>query len=749
MEIYLKQVVQSYKNGKISLTEVPVPACKAGGVLVRNAASLISVGTEKLMIEMGQKSLLGKARARPDLVRQAWAKAKKEGFLSVYKEAMNRLDEPISLGYSAAGVVLEVGSGVSGFSSGDRVAAAGAGFASHAEVVWVPENLIVPIPEGVEFEAAAFVMLGGIALHGVREAALTLGERAVVIGLGLLGLLSVQLLKAQGCRVIGVDLDRQKCELAKEMGADLALVPGQDEVEAAITNFTGGRGADAVLIVSASKDNQPLLLAEAVARERARLVLVGVADLTLTRKAFWEKELSFSVSKAAGPGSIAPLYEAKGFDYPIAYVRWTERRNLEAFLDLLSQGRVRVNRLITHRFPIQEALPAYELILKNQEPYIGVILSYPEFETTDAKPNEPARKVQLTAPAARPESAAPGAVGLIGGGMFTKNILLPALKQVHNLHLGGVATTTGVTAQHIARKFGFAYATTDYREILGDPGIGSVLITTRHNLHGRLVLEALAAGKHVFVEKPLCLTEAELQEIISAYDGTRLLMVGFNRRFAPLAQEVKKFLAGRCTPLVMSYRVNAGYIPPDSWVHDPEVGGGRLLGEVCHFIDFLHYLSGSPAVQVSAVALSGALGQYRRDDNFMLSLTFQDGSVGNIIYTAKGTKSFSRERFEIFAEESVAVIEDFRRGLLVQGGRSRSLKKLSMDLGYRGEMEFFSQNVQKGSDYDIVFEQYIASSEATLKAAMALTTGETQKIQSWTMPQKKMENSKSNYYKEE
>jgi len=312
--------------------------------------------------------------------------------------------------------------------------------------------------------------------------------------------------------------------------------------------------------------------------------------------------------------------------------------------------------------------------------------------------------------------------------MFTKNILLPALKQVRNLRLVGVATTTGVTAQHIAKKFGFAYATTDYREILGDPGIGSVLITTRHNLHGRLVLEALAAGKHVFVEKPLCLTEAELQVIISAYDGTRLLMVGFNRRFAPLAQEVKKFLAGRRTPLVMSYRVNAGYIPPDSWVHDPEVGGGRLLGEVCHFIDFLHYLSGSPAVQVSAVALSGALGQYRRDDNFMLSLTFQDGSLGNIIYTAKGTKSFSRERLEVFAEESVAVIEDFRRGLLVQGGRSRSLKKLSMDLGYRGEMEFFSQNVQKGSDYDKVCKQYIASSEATLKAALSLTTGETQKI---------------------
>lgn len=723
----MKQVIQSYKNGKITLSEVAAPACKAGGLLVRTVASLISVGTEKLMIEMGQKSLLGKARARPDLVRQAWAKAKKEGFLSVYKEARNRLDEPIPLGYSAAGIVTEVGAGVSGFKPGDEVAVAGAGFASHAEMVWVPENLCVPIPEGVDFEAAAFVMLGGIALHGVREAGLTLGEKAVVIGLGLLGLLCVQFLKAQGCRVAGVDLDPRKCELALELGADLGLVPGQDDIEAAIANFTGGLGADAVLIVSAGKDNRPILLAEAVSRERARIVLVGVAEISLTRKAFWEKELSFSVSKAAGPGSIAPLYEAKGFDYPIAYVRWTERRNLEAFLDLIAQGKVRVDRLITHRFLIQQALQAYEMILGNKEPYIGVVLAYPEVEAADPL-TAPVRKVWLASPDAHHATASPRAVGLIGGGMFTKNILLPALKQVQNLHLIGVATTTGITAQHIAQKFGFDYATTDYREILADSAIGSVLITTRHNLHGRLVREALEAGKHVFVEKPLCLTEEELQEIVSAYDGSRFLMVGFNRRFAPLAQEVKKFLSGRGTPLVMSYRVNAGYIPEESWVHDPAVGGGRLLGEVCHFIDFLHYLSGSESVRVEATAISGNLGKYLRDDNLTLTLTFQDGSVGNIIYTAKGAKSFSRERFEVFCEDSVAVIEDFRRGLLVQGGRSRNLKKLSMDMGYRGEMEGFFENVQKTLDYGKVFEHYITSSLVTLKAAQALSTGQPQKI---------------------
>ena len=329
------------------------------------------------MIEMGQKSLLGKARARPDLVRQAWAKARKEGFISVYKEAMNRLDEPIPLGYSAAGVVQEVGAGVTGFKSGDRVAVAGAGFASHAEVLWVPENLCVPIPPNVDFEAAAFAMLGAIALHGVRQAGLTLGETAVVIGLGLLGLLSVQLLAAQGCRVIGVDLDRRKGELAKALGADLALVPGEDEVEETVANVTGGMGADAVVIAAASKDARPMQLAEAVARERARLVLVGVAELSLTRKAFWEKELVFTVSKAAGPGSLEPAYEAKGFDYPLSLVRWTERRNLSAFLELVGRGQVRVEPLITHRFPLSEALQAYDLILKNLEPYIGVVLHYP------------------------------------------------------------------------------------------------------------------------------------------------------------------------------------------------------------------------------------------------------------------------------------------------------------------------------------------------------------------------------------
>lgn len=713
----MKQVIQSYKNGKITLEDVPAPACKGGGVLVQTVASLISVGTEKLMIEMGKKSLLGKARARPDLVRQAWAKAKKEGYFSVYKEAMSRLDEPIPLGYSAAGIVREVGQGVQNFKPGDRVAVAGAGYASHAEVVWVPENLCVPLPGGVDFEAGAFVMLGGIALHGVREAALTLGEKAVVLGLGLLGLLSVQLLKAQGCRVVGIDLDRQKCALAQELGADLTLVPGQDDVEEAVMNFTRGVGADAVIITAASKDNQPILLAEAMARERARLVMVGVAELSLTRKAFWTKELQFSVSKASGPGSVEPLYEAKGFDYPLAYVRWTEGRNLEAFIDLIAQGRVRVDRLITHRFPIQDGLKAYDLILENREPYIGVVLTYPQEAAAEG------RTIRLEPRPAPTQAAAPLVAGLIGGGMFTKNILMPALKKVSGVQLRGAATTTGVTAQHLAQKFGFTYATTDYQEILADADIGSVLITTRHNLHGKLVLEALQAGKHVFVEKPLCLTAAELENLTAAYDGSRLVMVGFNRRFAPLTREVKTFLSGRTTPLVMLYRVNAGYVPDDSWVHDPEVGGGRIHGEVCHFLDFLLHMADSEPVQVHTTAISGSTGKYRPDDNLAITLTCKDGSVGTILYTAKGSKSFSRERFEVFCEDSVAVIEDFRRGQLVRGGRTRQIKKLSMDMGYLQEMEFFFRQAAAQADFPELYQSVAAATRATLGAVESLRSG--------------------------
>jgi len=713
----MKQVIQSYKDGKIALVEVPEPVCLPGQVLVATRASLISPGTETWMIQMGQKSLLGKARARPDLVRRAWDKAKKEGFLPVFKEAMERLDQPVPLGYSAAGVVREVGAGVQGLRVGDRVAAAGAGFASHGEVLRVPANLCVPLPEGVEFEAGAFAMLGAIALHGVRQAGLSLGETALVVGLGLLGQLTVQLLGAQGCKVLGVDLDQGKCHLARELGADLALTPGDGVVET-ILNATRGLGADAVIITAASDDPQPLRLAEAAARERARMVLVGQAELSLNRQAFWDKELLFTVSKAAGPGSLQPGYDLRGSDYPPGLVRWTEARNLAAFLDLVGQGRVRLEALITHRFPIEKALEAYGLILERRQPYIGVVLTYPGAAAA------PARTVRVRAAPALAAAASPQALGLIGGGAFAKNILLPALGRVQGVERVGVATTTGVSARHLAQKFAFARATTDWRELLEDPRVGSVIIATPHNLHGPLTRAALEAGKHVLVEKPLCLTEAELEDIEAAYRPGQRLMVGFNRRFAPLARKVKEWLAGRTTPLVMVYRINAGFIPGEHWVHDPEVGGGRLLGEVCHFIDFLHFMADCAASQVSVSAIGGEGGKYRRDDNLALVLEFRDGSVGSIIYTAKGPKGFSRERFEVFAEESVAVIEDFRRATIVSGARRQTFSRWSMDLGYGAELEHFFHGERLEDADRRLFESFLASSRATLKAAEAFCQGQ-------------------------
>ena len=715
----MKQVIQSYRTGQVTLEEVPIPLCKPGGVLVNNKCSLISPGTEKLMIETGKRSLLGKAMARPDLVRLAWEKAKREGFISVFKEAMNRLDEPVPLGYSSSGVVVEVGEGVTEIKVGDRVACAGAGFASHGEYVWVPKNLCVPIQQ-ISFEQASFAMLGAIALHGVRCTETAPGGVVAVIGLGLIGLLAIQILHAYGYKVISMDIDEKKCQIAQEFSPPIIAESDQLKFKILSEQITGGWGVDAVLVASASKDNKPLLLAEEICRRRARIVLVGVADITLTRKVMWEKEISFVVSRAGGPGSLDPFYDKRGGDYPVEYVRWTEKRNMEEFLWLVSQGKVDVQRLITHKFKIDEALKAYELILKGEEPYIGILLEYGEGE--EKRKNLVEIKKEI-APAFSLNLSSKN-VGLIGGGLFTKNILLPQIKKIKDVRLIKVATTSGPTANHIAKKFGFTETTTDYRSILEDERIGSVIITTPHNLHGKMVLEALKAGKNVFVEKPLCLNESELKEIDSTYSSRLtpstsppLLMVGFNRVFSSLTEELLNFLKGRRTPLIMHYRINAGYLPPEHWTMDKEIGGGRIIGEVCHFVDYLHYLAGSKPVSVFAESIEGSTGKFFPEDNLILTIKFADGSVGNILYTAKGSKAFSRERVEIYAEEEVAVLEDFRILTLVRGGKRRKIKRFSQDMGYKKELEvFFGQN-----PFDLnLFNRYYYSMLTTFKAVESL-----------------------------
>lgn len=707
----MKQVIQSYKTGEISLSDVPMPACKSGGLLVKNSNSLISIGTEKMMIDIAKKNLLGKALARPDLVKRLIDKAKKEGILNVIQEAKNRLDEPVALGYSSSGVVLEVGSGISEFKIGDRVACVGAGFASHAEVVWVPEKLCIKLPDNVSHEEAAFVMLGGIAMEGIRLADLTFGENVTVIGLGLLGLITVQILNAYGCEVIGIDIDENKINMAKDLGLHLGLVSGKDDVLASIGNYTKGFGTDAVIITAASNDNSTIDIAEKIARKKGKIILVGVSDINLSRKAFWEKELSFTVSKAAGPGSIEPIYEQAGYDYPIEYVRWTEKRNLEQFITLLANKRVNTAKLITHRFNIEKALNAYEMILGGKERCIGALLEYDH--------NVKERLVSKIAMGKETKSILSGKkVSIIGGGMFTRNILLPAVKKVDGIDLIGIATTTGISSNHIAKKYGFKYCTSDYKEILNDKETESVIITTRHNLHAKMAKEALQAGKHVFLEKPLAIKEKELNELKEVYDSSRSkglrLMIGFNRRYSNLAKESLAAFGKRITPLVMVYRINAGYIPADHWTQDKEVGGGRIIGEVCHFIDFLQFISNSLPISVFTSTISGEKGKYLAEDNVVLNIGFADGSIGTIIYSANGSKAFSRERVEIFGDDTVLTIDDFKTATVIKNGKAKTIKHMSQDMGYLDELKYFINS----SDFaaDKLFEGYLYTTLTAFKA---------------------------------
>ena len=683
----MQQVIENLKTGKVQLVETPAPACGPGELLVRNMASLISPGTEKLMIEMGQKNLVEKAMARPDLVSLAYQKAKKEGFLNVFREAMERLDEPMPLGYSSAGVIVEVGKDVKEFSVGDRVACAGATFANHAEVIAVPKGMCVKLPptndRAVSFEDASFVMLGGIAMQGIRCAELTFGERIVVVGLGLIGLLLVQIAKAYGCAVVGVDIDPEKVKLASTLGCDLGLVLGRDSVEESISNFTDGHGADAVILAAATKDNAPVLLAERVARQRGRIVLVGVSDLSLTRKAFWDKELTFTVSKASGPTGQSSLV-------PAELVRWTESRNLQEFIRLVTNGSVRVKELITHRIPIGKATDAYEMILRGNERYIGVVIDYPDGKTIERRINLPGGRG--ISQAASNATKARSSVGVIGAGLFTKNVLLPTAAKVPGLKFVGIASKTGVSARHVGNKFGFAYATTDANEVLEDKNIGSVMITTRHNLHADLIIAALAAGKNVFVEKPLCISREQLSEIqnaVAAASGSPVLMVGFNRRYSPLGVRLKTLFAGRTSPMQLHFRVNAGYLPPDHWTHDPNVGGGRIIGEGCHFVDFLQYITGEDPVDVFATSIGGKTGRFGVGDNVEMSIRFSGGSLGTITYTALGSKTFSRERVEAYCDGSVAVLEDFRKLEFIKGSKKSTAKLWNQDSGYTRELEHF------------------------------------------------------------
>jgi predicted dehydrogenase/threonine dehydrogenase-like Zn-dependent dehydrogenase len=708
----LKQILQSLKTGAVAVTDVPAPVVRPGFVLVRTAASLISAGTERMTVESGQKSLMGRAFDQPALVKQVIEKARNEGVLQTIDAVRSKLESFVALGYSAAGAVLEVGTDVTEFHQGDRVACAGVGYASHAEVLAVPKNLCVRLPAQVNFDAAAFSTLGAIALQGVRLTEPTLGESVVVIGLGLIGQLAVQLLKANGCRVFGIDLDEKKIELARQFGADAGCAPG-DGTKRSVMEWSRGRGADAVLITAASSSNQPVELAGEISRPKGRVVVVGAVGLNIPRKPYYDRELTLKISMSYGPGRYDPEYEERGHDYPFGYVRWTEGRNIEAFLDLLAEGRVNVESLISHRFKLAESERAYELITGN-EPYLGVVLQYDTERALE-------RRIPL---ATKPSGPVSGVrVGLIGAGGYAKAMLLPNFKAA-GAEFQSIATASGVTARAVGQQNGFRFCVSRAAEVIDDEQTNLIVIATRHDSHADLAQRGLEAGRHVFVEKPLALNDEELAGVIAAAQQSQgHLMVGFNRRFSPLALKARELFADRVTPLSINYRVNAGRAPRGHWAVDPKEGGGRIIGEVCHFIDFIHFITDSLTTRVYAEAISSSSQDINNEDSVFITLRLADGSNASIAYLAEGDRALPKERIEIFGGGKSFVLDDFHSGSAWHNGRETKTKLRVQDKGQKDEIRAVCAMVRDGGRAPIALDDLATTTRATFRVMESLRTG--------------------------
>jgi predicted dehydrogenase/threonine dehydrogenase-like Zn-dependent dehydrogenase len=702
-------VIQDVRRGKLSVAAVPEPLARAGHVLIANSCSIISAGTEKMVLELAKKSLLGKARERPDHVRRVLQKLRTEGFFNTIRQVLEKLDEPMTMGYSSAGVVLACGAGVQQFKPGDRVASNG----PHAGVVCVAKNLCSRVPDAVPFDQAAFTVLGAIALQGVRLARLGLGDTAFVIGLGLVGQIAVALLRANGCRVLGTDLDPAKCRLAVQMGADRAETGlGAHQV----LDWTHGLGADAVLITASTKSDGPVELAGEAVRPKGRVVAVGAVGLNLPRRPYYFKEAEFVVSCSYGPGRYDPDYEERGHDYPAAHVRWTEQRNMQAVLDLMAAGRLNLAPLITHRFPIAEADRAYQLIETGSEPYLGIALEYPAAETRSVE-----RRIELRS------SPAGGRVGVgcLGAGNFARMVLLPVIHKA-GLHPRILCSASGLTAVHSGAKLGFEAAAADEDEVFRDPGVQAVFIITRNDLHAAQVIKGLRAGRHVFVEKPLALTVEELEAIesalISSPEPRPLLLVGFNRRFAPASVHVKQFFAAVKAPLTVSIRFNSGPIPADNWNQDETLGGGRIINEACHAIDLATFLTGSVAVRVFAESIGGPDAPAITDDQCFITLRHANGSISSIAYLAGGDKAFPKERVEVLGGGRLAVIDDFREVITSSGGKIKKIRS-KQDKGHRLEVAEFGRVIAEGGASPIPWAELRAVSLASILAVRSIREG--------------------------
>jgi polar amino acid transport system substrate-binding protein len=709
----VKQVLQNRKTGRPFVGEVPVPALQRGRVLVRTVASLISAGTERAAVELVSKGLVQEARQRPDLVKAVVSKVRNEGLLNTLSAVRDKMAASQALGYSAAGIVAAVADDVTEFQVGDRVACAGVGFASHAEVLSVPKNLCVHLPENVSFQNGAYGTLGAIALQGVRLAEPTLGESVVVIGLGLVGQLTVQLLKANGCRVFGLDLDPARVALARELGADHAEI-SSDAAPNTIDTWTKGHGADAVLITAATDSNQPVELAAKVSRLKGRVIIVGMTGLDIPRAPFFSRELKLMISMSYGPGRYDPDYEEKGHDYPFAYVRWTEQRNIESFLQLIADKRVNVERLTTHRFRIDDAERAYQLISgESTEPYLGVVLNYdPEAELNT--------RIALNGATRPRKSEKTIALGVIGAGGYVPAMLLPHFK-TEGVEFRSIATASGISAHDVGKRFGFVEAVSSADEVLDNADVNLVVIGTRHDLHAELARKALERNKNVFVEKPLALNDEQLDAVLEAAEQSNgRLMVGFNRRFSPLAQEAKSVFANRDTPLSILYRVNAGHIPQEHWTQDPLEGGGRIVGEVCHFIDLMLFLTGSLPISVFAESVSAKSPKVVDADSVFITLRFADGSNGSIAYLSEGEKGLAKERVEVFGSRKTFVLDDFRSGIGYASGREQQINLKAQDKGQRTQVQRICATLREGGPAPIALEELAATTRATFRVLDSL-----------------------------
>lgn len=711
----MKQIVQNYRTGELRVEDVPAPMCRPGGVLVRTAYSLVSAGTERMKVDQARMSLLAKARARPDKVKQVIQSVRQVGLSETMQKVRERLDALTPLGYSLAGVVEEVGAGVDHIKIGDRVACAGEGIAAHAEFVSVPINLCAKIPDGSDMKDAAFATVGAIAMQGVRQAGVTLGDSVIVIGLGLVGLLAVQILKAAGCKVIGVDLDPHKVDLAKTCGADVALCRDHPALEDAIRTATGGVGPDAAYIAASTNSADPMKLAGEVLRDRGRVIIVGMVPVEADWRTYYRKELSVSMSRSYGPGRYDVNYELKGLDYPIGYVRWTQKRNIEEFLRLVSLGVVKPSTLGPHVFKLDDAPTAYqELHDAPQRHATGMLFEYDQSASASrlvslAQTNGHARQGNTTI-----------GIGLIGAGNFATGTLIPALKKIEGVDLRGICSVTGLSAKSAGRRHGFASAASDYNELLRDPAIHAVIIATRHDTHARFAAEAMRAGKDVFVEKPLALNWAQLEEVVAAQQETgRRIMPGFNRRFSPMSVAVRDFFAERAGPVEIVCRVNAGALGADSWYQDNDEGGWRIISEGCHFVDLVQFLCGSLPVRVFAEMIGGDIAG-RQNDNCSVILRMRDGSVATIVYVANGDTSIGKERIEVFGQGRTAVIDNWAGATLTAGGRTKKVR--SAGKGHAEELAAFINAIRKGSACPIPFEEAVACTATTFAIGESLVS---------------------------